>query len=124
MDFLGFTINGHYYAVRIDEAVATIRTPIITTVPGTTASVIGMFSHLGALIPVVDLSIMYGEEHTGESPFVIIVRGDADYGILADTIEKIIRNDVPDDFMCLSIHDIEHMAMQPPRDLSSAIELF
>ena len=125
MDFIGFTINGQSYAVRIDEAIATIRTPTMASVPGSPSSVMGMFSYHGEFVPVIDLSKLYTEEIDEHPEYVIIVQGHTKYGILADTIEDIIRNDVPDDFVCLSIHDIEATVKQPPRQAGDcAVELF
>ncbi len=124
MDFIGFTINEQSYAVRIDEAVATIPTPIITHVPGTNPALVGMFSFHGELVPVVDLSRLYTGDDDQHPKYVIVVRGDVTYGILADRIDNVLRNEVPEDFLCLSIHDIENTVKQPPMEASAHVELF
>lgn len=46
-------------------------------------------------------------------------------GILADTIDSVVRNEIPGNFMCLSTHDIEYTAKQKPgEDSGNNIELF
>ena len=124
MDFIGFTINDQSYAVRIDEAVATIPTPQITHVPGSTPAVVGMFSFHGELVPVIDLSRLYNGQDDEQPKYVIVVRGDVTYGILADRIDNVLRSEIPDNFMCLSIHDIENTVKQPPMEASAHVELF
>jgi len=125
MDFIGFTINGQSYAVRIDEAIATIKTPIIASVPGSPASVAGMFSYHGEFVPVIDLSQLYAFERDEHPELVILVQGKETYGILADTVDEIIRGEVPENYLCLDIRDIEMTVKQPPRESTDmGVELF
>ena len=126
MDFINFTAHEQQYAVRIDETVATVLLPQITTVPGTIDAVRGMFSYLGELIPVVDLSVMYFGEVEPNPKYVIIVQGSNKYGILATAINDIIRKDVPLDVLFLSVYDIENTVMNPGTMQSNEahIELF
>ena len=86
----------------------------------------GMFSYLGELIPVIDLSVMYFDEFEPFPEYVIIVQGHKKYGILSTSINDIIRKDVPLDVLFLSVHDIEHTIMNPSSMQSNEahIELF
>jgi chemotaxis signal transduction protein len=126
MDFISFKAHRQLYAVRIDEAVATMLKPPITAVPGTIPAVCGMFSYLGELIPVVDISMLYFGEEDVTATHVIIVVGDHKYAILVESIHDIIRQDVPSDVMYLSIHDIENAVMNRTEVVSESerIELF
>lgn len=126
MDFIGFTIKDRSYAVRIDESVAIVKHPVITSVPGTFPAIVGMMSYHGILVPVVDLSILYNRTTENENhQYVLIVRGDTIYGILVDTIDSVVRNEIPGNFICLSTHDIENTAKQKPgEDFGNNIELF
>ena len=126
MDFISFTAHQQQYAVRIDETISTLVLPQITAVPGTIEAVRGMFSYLGELIPVIDLSVMYFHEFESSPEFVIIVQGDRKYGIMATSINDIIRKDVPLDVLFLSVHDIENTVMHPSSMQSNEahIELF
>ena len=111
MDFICFEAHNEKYAVRIDEAIAIIPIPEITGVPGTIPAIKGMFSYLGELIPVVDLSQLYDGVDEFEPLFVIMVKGDRKYAILSQGIKDIIRGEVPMDIKFLSIHDIENAVM-------------
>lgn len=126
MDFLNFVSHDQQYAVRLDETIAAIVKPELTSVPGTIPCIVGIFSYHGELIPVIDLSILYGGSEEVDPGFVVIVQGNCKYGILATKINAIIRRDVPVDVLFLSVHDIENTVMHPESMSSNSahIELF
>jgi purine-binding chemotaxis protein CheW len=98
--YLAFDLGGQCFAIEVSRVEVVLETVPITRVPKAAAHLRGVINYRGAVIPVADLRIRFGEGPTsssaGTSIIVLQVRyGSADItiGVLADTVREVIDLD-------------------------------
>ena len=100
-----FTLARERWALGV-EHVAEIRLlPDLALLPGAPAHVLGVFHQRGALVPVVDLGAFLGlpgQSLSDRNRVIVVGRGAACFGILADSIERVVQ--------------VPRRALQPPPD--------
>jgi len=91
---LAFWVGDEEYAVDIGEIQEIIKVPLVTEVPRVDASVVGITSLRGTIVPILDLRRVLQlaqPEHTGDTR-VLVVRGDGEpVGLLVDRVSSVVR---------------------------------
>jgi purine-binding chemotaxis protein CheW len=98
--YLAFELGGQCYAVEVERVEVVLETVPITRVPKAPAHLRGVINYRGAVIPVADLGVRFGEGRTptgpGTSIIVLQVRyghDDITIGVLADSVREVIDLD-------------------------------
>jgi purine-binding chemotaxis protein CheW len=96
--YLSFSLSGADYAVGILQVKEILQFESITRVPSVPASVRGVINLRGTVVPVVDLSVKFGQ---GETPVskrtcVLVVEATLDgqtavMGVLADGVTEVLE---------------------------------
>src|SRR5574341_185426 len=96
--YLSFSMGGADYAVGILQVKEILQFESITRVPSVPASVRGVINLRGSVVPVVDLSVKFGQ---GETPVskrtcVLVVEATLDgqpaiMGVLADGVTEVLE---------------------------------
>lgn len=74
-EHLVFACGAAAYGVPAALAVEVLPLPPVTRVPGAPAHVLGVFVHLGEVLPLVDLSRLAGDEVAEAAARAVILRG-------------------------------------------------
>ena len=128
MDFLCFSNDAEReYAVNIADLIAITTIENITSVPGTFNYIKGIFIYHNEIIPIIDLQhFCYDEPCSNDNNLVVILQGNQEkYGLLINTVGKIVRGNVPEDIRFLDSKDFERTIKSgvSPNN-STNIELF
>jgi purine-binding chemotaxis protein CheW len=98
--YLAFDLGDQCFAVEVSRVEVVLETVPITRVPKSPAHLRGVINYRGAVIPVADLRLRFGEEKTstasGASIIVLQVRYGNDtitMGVLADAVREVIDLD-------------------------------
>jgi purine-binding chemotaxis protein CheW len=98
--YLAFELGGQAFAVDVARVEVVLETVPITRVPKAPAHLRGVINYRGAVIPVADLRVRFGEGLTstaeGTSVMVLQVRyglEDVTIGVLADAVREVIDLD-------------------------------
>jgi purine-binding chemotaxis protein CheW len=98
--YLTFELGGQCFAVDVGRIEVVLETVPITRVPKAPPHLRGVINHRGAVIPVADLRIRFGEAatSTGEGTSIIVLRvlygrDDITIGVLADSVREVIDLD-------------------------------
>ncbi|MBN9658113.1 MAG: chemotaxis protein CheW [Acidobacteria bacterium] len=89
--FLAFQLAGESYAVPLTRVMETERLPKLTTVPGLPAFVLGVANLRGAVLPLVDLSMLLELESTGRphDARILVVRPSPDDSPVALVVDAL-----------------------------------
>jgi purine-binding chemotaxis protein CheW len=98
--YLAFDLAGQCFAVEVERVEVVLETVPITRVPKAPHHLRGVINYRGAVIPVADLRVRFGEGPTssgsGTSIIVLQVRYGQDnitIGVLADSVREVIDLD-------------------------------
>ena len=85
-----FAVDGENYGIRVSQVAEIIRMVEIDSLPGSPPWMTGVVNLRGAIIPIVDLRLRLGHDHTPidlTTP-IIITRGDSQnkIGLLVDLV--------------------------------------
>jgi chemotaxis signal transduction protein len=83
-----FVIGGSSYAIGVENTEGVVDCPRITPLPRPPDGVAGLASVHGKMTIVMDLGSKPGDEHLKQR--LILVRGNAQLGLLADRIEGVL----------------------------------
>jgi purine-binding chemotaxis protein CheW len=92
--FLWFTVGGENYALDIRRVREVIRPRRVTPVPGAPTVVMGILSHRGAIVAILDLWLRLGVpgSSAAASRRIIVVRkGDGCCGLLVDGVGRVVK---------------------------------
>ena len=62
VNILTFKVQSQVYAIEVSAIETVVRMVAISDVPGVKQHVLGVVDYHGAVIPVIDLSLLYGYE--------------------------------------------------------------
>lgn len=108
--FLMFMVGGENYAVEIDRVRETIRPRRVTPVPRAPESIMGIISHRGAIISVLDLSKRLGLDHSSSvvaGRIIVVRKGGGFCGLLVDAVGKVVM---------LPLSTVEPVPAGPPTE--------
>ncbi len=98
--YLAFDLGGQCFAVDVSRVEVVLETVPITRVPKAPAHLRGVINYRGAVIPVADLLVRFGEERTALGALTRIIvlqvrygQEDITIGMLADTVREVIDLD-------------------------------
>jgi purine-binding chemotaxis protein CheW len=98
--YLTFVLGGQCFAVEVSRVEVVLETVPITRVPKSPVHLRGVINYRGAVIPVADLRLRFGEGATasgdGTSIIVLQVRFGRDLitiGVLADAVREVVDLD-------------------------------
>lgn len=98
--YLAFDLGNQCFAVEVSRVEVVLETVPITRVPKAPAHLRGVINYRGAVIPVADLRIRFGEGPTssGEGTSIIVLQvrygqEDITIGMLADSVREVIDLD-------------------------------
>jgi chemotaxis signal transduction protein len=86
---LSFEIGDESYAIGVENTEGVVDCPKLTPLPGAPVGVAGLASVRGRMTVVMDLGLSASPET--EKQRLILVRGDAQLGLLADRVEGVVR---------------------------------
>ncbi len=94
---LSFSIAGTDYAIPILKVKEILQYEEVTRVPGTPASIRGVLNVRGAVVPVVDLGVKFGNDAAMTTPrtcvLVVETHGGSEMlvlGVLADSVNEVV----------------------------------
>ena len=105
-EYLAFLLNGEQYALPIDEIREIVKVPVLTEVPGSMQSMLGILNLKGEILAVYDVKPRLGLseaspsiagpdarlDQLSKSARILIVHGqNVDCGILVDRVVRVIR---------------------------------
>ncbi len=95
-EFLGFRLSGEDYAVELGSVREIVRVPPIAEVPRAPASIAGVMTVRGEVMPVFDLRRRLGlpppAGELGREARVVVLQGaDGPMGVLVDAVEEVVR---------------------------------
>ncbi len=85
---LMFEVGGAAYAIGVENTEGVVDCPRITPLPGPPDGVAGLTSVRGKMTVVLDLGSRAGEASAKQR--LILVKGDAQLGLLADRVEGVV----------------------------------
>ncbi len=95
--YLAFDLGGRLYAIEVERVEVVLESAAITRVPRAQSHLRGVINYRGAVIPVVDLRIRFGEGETatGEGTSIVVLQvsygGEkVTIGMLADSVREVI----------------------------------
>ena len=94
VEYLGFWVADEEYAVEIVEIQEIIKLPLITEVPRVHASVLGIISLRGTIVPVLDLRVVLGlsRDPLTRASRILVLRASGDpIGLLVDRVTSVAR---------------------------------
>jgi len=98
--YLAFELGGQCFAIEVSRVEVVLETMPITRVPKSPAHLRGVINYRGAVIPVADLRLRFGEVATSSAPgtsiIVLQVRYGSDIitmGVLADAVREVLDLD-------------------------------
>jgi purine-binding chemotaxis protein CheW len=98
--YLAFDLGGQCFAVDVSRVEVVLETVPITRVPKAPAHLRGVINYRGAVIPVADLRVRFGEERTAQGALTRIIvlqvrygQEDITIGMLADAVREVIDLD-------------------------------
>jgi len=100
-DLLPFTIGEQTFAVFTDQIDATVEARPVARLPRAPAAVVGVVCVRGRMLTVLDAAVILQaneQQWTQTLPFVIVLRGDEQVGLVAETCR---------DTVTISAEDIE-----------------
>jgi purine-binding chemotaxis protein CheW len=113
--YLAFDLGDQCFAVEVSRVEVVLESVPITRVPKAAPHLRGVINYRGAVIPVADLKIRFGEGPTASGPgtsiIVLRVRYEKDeitLGVLADSVREVI--------------DLDRSRIERPPQLGSRIE--
>ncbi len=92
--FLTFRLSDEMFAVSIMDISEIIKPATFTEVPRTKASLLGVLSLRGLIVPVLDLRLLLGLDElpqTKASRVLIVTKHDEKIGLLVDQVSHVIR---------------------------------
>lgn len=95
-------LGGGRFALPMDAVAEVGRTPGVTRVPGTPSWVTGVANWRGRILGILDLRDLLGlapDASAGEGRLVVLVRGGAQVGVVAERVDGVI--------------DVDHEALEP-----------
>ena len=105
--FLTFVLNEESYAIGILHIKEILECGGLTQVPMMPAFIRGVINLRGAVVPVVDMSVRFGQQHTKVSKRTCIVIVEVavddhhqDIGLMVDSVSEVL--------------EIHHQDMEPP----------
>ncbi|HET7838767.1 MAG TPA: chemotaxis protein CheW [Rectinemataceae bacterium] len=98
--YLAFDLGGRQYAIEVERVEVVLESVPITRVPRARPHLRGVINYRGAVIPVADLRMRFGEGETGtgEGTSIIVMQihygsEDVTIGMLADSVREVIDID-------------------------------
>jgi len=94
VELLAFWVADEEYAIDIVEIQEIIKVPLITELPRAHATVLGIISLRGTIVPVLDLRkvLRLEERAVGRPARILVVRaGDEPVGLLVDRVTSVVR---------------------------------
>ena len=88
LSVLIFEIGGTIYAIGVENTEGVVDCPRIAPLPGPPDGVAGLTSVRGKMTVVLDLGAKTGESEAKQR--LILVKGDAQLGLLADRVEGVV----------------------------------
>lgn len=107
--YVGFQLDGQRYAFRIDRIREIVNPPSITRIPEVPAYVEGVCNLRGAIIPIVNLRLLFGlpaRPVDADTRTIVATVGQRTIGCTVDAVSHVLR--IPDD------------QIQPPPDTLTA----
>jgi chemotaxis signal transduction protein len=99
--YLAFDLAGQMFAVEVGRVEVVLESVPITRVPKAPAHLRGVINYRGAVIPVADLRMRFGEGPTSTGPGTSIIvlqvrygHDDITIGVLADFVREVIDLDL------------------------------
>lgn len=95
-ELLGFWCADEQYGLDIAEIQEIIKVPVITEVPRSPESVLGVISLRGVIVPIVDLRevLQLEKREVARDSRIVVLRGDGDpVGLLVDRVSHVVRID-------------------------------
>lgn len=95
-ELLVFWVGDEEYAIDILEIQELIKLPLVTPVPRTADSVLGIISLRGTIVPVLDLSriLKLGARPVTRATRVLVLRAGGDpVGLMVDRVTSVVRVD-------------------------------
>ncbi len=93
-ELLVFWMGNEEYAIDILEIQELIKLPLVTPVPRTAESCLGIISLRGTIVPVIDLSriLKLGAQPVTRSTRVLVLRAEGDpIGLVVDRVTSVVR---------------------------------
>ena len=98
--YLAFELGGELFAIEVERVEVVLETATITRVPKAAPHLRGVVNYRGAVIPVADLRVKFGQEasaaDSGASIVVLQIRYGSELltvGMLADVVHEVIDLD-------------------------------
>ena len=94
LQFLEFSVAGECYGIEARYVREVIAPRALTVVPGAPASVVGVISHGGHVLPVVDLRHWFKLEAAADGSvkrIIVLISRSGDLGFLVDAVADIRR---------------------------------
>lgn len=85
---LSFEVGGEWYSIGVENTEGVVDCPKLTPLPGAPVGVVGLASVRGRMTVVMDLGLSAPVEALKQR--LILVRGDAQLGLLADRIDGVV----------------------------------
>lgn len=103
----GFYVGDLRLLVNLDATSEVVEMPLLFRLPGAPAGVKGLTNRHGRVVPVLDISVLFGSQHDFAAKVWLLVcgRGDAAVGIIIDSLperKKFAQDDV------VNLSDITH----------------
>lgn len=103
----GFRIGELRLLVSLDSTSEVAEIPPLFRLPGAPAGIIGLVNRHGRVMPVMDLSVLFGiqQDHTASAWLLTCGRGDEAVGLIIDSLperKKFVQDDE------ISLSDITH----------------
>jgi chemotaxis signal transduction protein len=80
---LVIAVNGAFFAVPMTSVHQVLRHPLVTRVPLSPASLVGVVNVRGEIVPLLDTGVLTGTGGLTEPPFAVLVSGEKDMVALA-----------------------------------------
>ncbi len=80
---LVIAVNGAFFAVPMTSVHQVLRHPLVTRVPLSPPSLVGVVNVRGEIVPLLDTGVLTGTGGLTEPPFAVLVSGEKDMVALA-----------------------------------------
>jgi purine-binding chemotaxis protein CheW len=87
--FLFFTVGEAEYAIEVETTEGVVDCPLISPLPDSPEGIIGVGSVRGRMTVVVDLSRGQGQAAPGRKRRLVLIKGEARLGLLADRVRGV-----------------------------------
>ena len=88
VSFLAFEVGDQAFAIGVEHTEGVVDCPRVTPLPGPPDGIIGVTSIRGKMTVVMDLSLR--ENQKAEKRRLVLLKGDAQLGLLADHIDGVV----------------------------------